>query len=106
MRRQWDVATGKSLCHFSQPRIEHASPIDYLALLRGPGSNLCADWSRMKVFLGFFARNFFDNSIDPDLPFYFHPVKDEGCMRVLFQFPPFFTGVIREENKAGIIESL
>ena len=56
--------------------------------------------------LGFFARSFFGCSIDADLLFHFHPIERERSVRIFFELPALFAGVIRVKNKTVLIETL
>ena len=104
MRRKRDLSFGETLFHLFEARVENSARIDYLTLLRGPGTELSADRPGMKIFLGFFARSFFNFAFDPDLALHFHPIHDQSCVWIFLELPAFVAGVVGKENEAALIK--
>lgn len=106
MRRQRNLSFGKALLHLFQARIENAASVDHLTLLRSPCPELRAKRSRMKIFLGFFARSLLHFPFDPYLALHFHPIKNQCDVRILVELTTFLAEVICEKYKSAAIEIL
>src|SRR5437868_5015079 len=106
MRRQRNWSFREALLHLLESRVKDAPSVDRLTLLRGPGAELRANRSRMKISFGFFARRFFDASLDSNLAFDFHPVQDQRSLWIFFQLQAFLTRIVGKENKTALIEFL
>src|SRR5690606_41795555 len=75
-------------------------------LMRSQSTKLAPARTGMKVSFGFFKRYFFSDALNADLSFEFGPEEEEGDLFVFCDFRSLFTVVIREENKATIVNML
>src|SRR5213080_2083861 len=74
--------------------------------MRNPRPKLAANRPRMKIAGRFFARNFFGDAVDPNLPLEFLPMNDQTRSRIFFQVPALFALVIRVKNETSVIVTL
>ena len=104
MRRQRNAFVAEAFRHLGQARIEHAAPIENLALTRCPGAQLTAHRTRMKVGLRFFARGFFRFPANANLSIKFDPIKGQSDVRVGIELFSFFALVVRKKDEPILVE--
>src|SRR5512132_3249762 len=105
VRWQGDALVGETFGHLGHPRIEHAAPIEDLALTRRPGAQLTAHWTRMKIGLRFFARSFFCSPADANLTIQFDPVKRQRRVRFGLELLSFFALVVGKKDDPIMVEA-
>src|SRR5207249_11742973 len=101
-RRTGDFLASKSLFQFGKSRFQYSTRVDHLALVRNPRPELAANRPRMIISGRFFARNFFGDAVDPDLPLEFLPMNDQSRSRIFFHMPALFALVIRVKNETSV----
>src|ERR1700681_3966423 len=91
---------------FCDPFIESGRRLKWLALPRGPRSNLTASFTSSEVGISLFIRNLRDPAFDSNLDREGGPVEAERCSGVRDQLSPFFSIVAGVENESALVERL
>src|SRR5262249_23457189 len=95
---------GEPLFHFLKASVKNPARVNHRALMGSPRAKLGAERTRLKIFFRFFARRFFDSSLDSNLALDFHPIHHQRGVRIFFELFTFVARIVGEENKAALIE--
>src|SRR5712671_6937292 len=104
--RSRDGLALKFLFVFGDPFIESGRRLQWLALPRGPRSNLTAPFTRSEVGISLFIRNLRNPAFNSNLDRERRPIEAKRGPWVRDELSPFSSIVARVENESALVERL
>ncbi|MNZ96215.1 hypothetical protein D3C78_1153990 [compost metagenome] len=96
----------ETLFGFAQQALELATPVDYPALRRSPGTQATTQRTHLEIGIGLFRRHFLHHPLDTHLTLQARPEEGHRGTRITQQLLALGTVVVGEEGKAAGVQCL